>query len=136
VRWLAAAFDARACHGLISSPGIAAPSGFALSGASRPSAPSVIVAFSAKHDATFARIAIFLVPVQAQAQTVPCEDIFYPLSDNLGSVNTLTDHNGSVVLTQHFLPFGEDFEDPKPTVTTCNADSPWPYGFTGQYHDA
>jgi RHS repeat-associated protein len=99
-------------------------------------APSVIVAFSAKHDAAFAGIAIFLVPVQAQAQTVPCEDIFYPLSDNLGSVNTLTNHNGSVVLTQHFLPFGEDFESPKPTVTTCNADSPWPYGFTGQYHDA
>ena len=79
---------------------------------------------------------VFLVPVSAQAQASPCSETFYPLADSLGSVNTLTDSTGGVVLTQHFLPFGEDFEAPKPPVTNCNNSKPWPYGFTGQYHDA
>ncbi len=78
----------------------------------------------------------FFVPVSAQAQAVPCNETFYPLSDHLGSVNTLTDGTGNAVMTQHFLPFGEDFESPRPGVSTCNNSEPWPYGFTGQYHDA
>jgi RHS repeat-associated protein len=92
--------------------------------------------------ATLFQGGVLFAPLTTQAQSAPCEQTFYPLADNLGSVNTLTDAAGAIVLSQHFLPFGESFEDPRPEVPLCGdsdpaapADEPWPYGFTGQYHD-
>lgn len=67
---------------------------------------------------------MLLTPVPAQAQV--CEQMFYPLTDHLGSVSTLTDTTGAVVMTRHFLPFGESFESEEPTVASCNNNEPWP----------
>lgn len=79
--------------------------------------------------------ALFMVSLPAAADPPCYGESFYPLSDQLGNVNTLTDHTGAVVYTQRFLPYGEPFnEDAK--VNTCNSNESWPYGFTGQYQDA
>lgn len=80
---------------------------------------------------------LLLAPLTPRAQTSgDCTQTVYPLTNHLGSVNTLTDESGAVILTQHFLPFGEDFENPKPTLSsTCNNGEAWDWGFTGQYHD-
>jgi RHS repeat-associated protein len=83
-----------------------------------------------------------LVPMaqeMAPEAASPCTETFYPLTDHLGTVVTLLDHNGAVVYTQHFNPFGQKDEansDKKPSV--CNNGEPedrWPYGFTGQQGD-
>jgi RHS repeat-associated protein len=84
----------------------------------------------------FFQSAVFLFFVRTQAQAVPCGATYYPLSNHLGSVNVLTNSGGKVVLRQHFLPFGEDYEAPKPVVDEkWNENESWPYGYTGQFHD-
>jgi RHS repeat-associated protein len=77
--------------------------------------------------------------MQPEAAT-PCTETFYPLTDHLGTVVTLLDHNGAVVYTQHYNPFGQrDATNSDAKPIECNngeASDPWPYGFTGQQGDA